>query len=140
MGGLVAMMAAPRIKPDALVLLEPSAPLETLEAPRTIEDRSGTFDPAEVYGFDDPKGRPESWTALIERMRGISVSTLELPALIVFGDSVPASRGRRIAEYYGCHSLHFAGFDHGDIVHRPEVRHAVNEWLLSLPPLTLGGG
>jgi pimeloyl-ACP methyl ester carboxylesterase len=132
MGGLVAMMAAASVRPDALVLLEPSAPLQTLDDRPTVENRSGTFDPAQVYGFNDPKGRAESWPALIERTRGISVPTLGGPALIVFGDSVPASRGARIAQHYGCDSLHFARFNHGDVVHRPEVRQAVHRWLLGI--------
>jgi pimeloyl-ACP methyl ester carboxylesterase len=130
MGGLVAMMAAPEVRLDALVLLEPSAPSETLgPAPSSVSDRTGTYDPADMYGFEDPRGRPESWPAWVERKRGISVPVLPAPDRRHLRRLAAALAWRAIAERHRCDQRHFAGFDHGDVVFRPEVRVAVRAWL-----------
>lgn len=60
MGGLVALMAAPHIRPDALILLEPSLPAEIAGTHYDVQLRDGTYDPTESYGRwpDDPPTRP----------------------------------------------------------------------------------
>jgi pimeloyl-ACP methyl ester carboxylesterase len=127
MGGLVAMMAAADVAPDAIVLVEPSPPAETQGAnpdpPRSPE----TFDPEDAYG-PFPAGirmRLESSLARSERKRGISVASLPCPALVVFGREFPEERGRAIAPRYGCSSLQFDYLDHWGLVLATEVRSAV---------------
>ena len=82
MGALAAMMAARRIDPEALVLLEP-------------------WPPAEAGGLPDgavpDAARPESALALDECRQGISVPTLG-PATLVVGS-------RPVAELYGVEEL-----------------------------------
>lgn len=63
MGGLVAMLVADTIRPDALVLLEPSPPGEVQGFHHGGPPiRSGTFDPERVYGSfpSRVRARPES--------------------------------------------------------------------------------
>jgi pimeloyl-ACP methyl ester carboxylesterase len=48
MGGLVALMAAPIVRPDALVLLEPSLPAELAGQDPHVPVNAGTFEPAEL--------------------------------------------------------------------------------------------
>jgi hypothetical protein len=82
LGALAAMMAARRVVPEALVLVEP-------------------WPPAEAGGLPDgvvpEMARPESPLALAECRRGISVPSLEPPTLVV-GSS-------RLAELYGAEEL-----------------------------------
>lgn len=128
MGGLVAMMAADTIRPDAVVLLEPSPPGEVQGFhPGGPPIRSGTFDPERVYGSfpSRVRARPESAVARSERARGISVSRLPCPSLVVSGAEHPEERGRAIAAFYGSRHLSFPTFDHWDLVLRPEVREAI---------------
>lgn len=128
MGGLVAMMAADTMRPDALVLLEPSPPGEVQGFQHAGPPiRSGTFDPERVYGSFPPRvrARPESAVARSERARGISVSRLSCPSLVVSGAEYPEERGSAIAAFYGSRHLSFPTFDHWDLVLRPEVREAI---------------
>jgi hypothetical protein len=82
LGALAAMMAARRVAPDALVLVEP---WPTAEA-------GGLPDGATPTG-----GRPESPLALDECRRGISVPSIE-PLTLVIGS-------RRVAALYGAEEL-----------------------------------
>lgn len=124
MGGLVAMMAARRVRPAALVVLEPSPPAEVQGGDPAVEVRTGTFDPEVVYGRF-PAGiatRPESALARAERKRGVSVSSLDCPALVVHGDSFGPERGEVLAGFYGADELHVPGATHWDLVLDASVR------------------
>jgi len=50
LGGLAAMMAADRVQPDRLVLLEPSAPAEVQGTDPTVPLEHGLLDPVATYG------------------------------------------------------------------------------------------
>jgi pimeloyl-ACP methyl ester carboxylesterase len=134
MGGLVVLQAATRVRPVAVVLLEPSPPAEIQGVVPEPLSEDGVFDPEVVYGRF-PVGveaRPESLRARGERKRGISVPRLECPSLVVYGDAFPDERGRRVAELYGSETRAFPGFDHWDLVLRPEVPTAVAKWLAAV--------
>jgi pimeloyl-ACP methyl ester carboxylesterase len=127
MGGLVAMMAAAAVRPDGLVLLEPSPPAEVQGSDPTIELRDGTFDGEEVYGRFPAgvRSRPESERARLERKRGVSVPILPCPVLVVFGEDYAEERGRAVAAVYGAEELHVPGCTHWDLVLDPRVRDGV---------------
>ena len=131
MGGLVVLQAAGRIRPHAVVLLEPSAPAEVQSVDDSLEIADGTFDPTAVYG-PFPQGipaRPESLRARAERKRGISVPALPCPSLVVYGDDFPEERGTAVAALYGSATRRFPGLDHWALVLSPEVPRAVAGWL-----------
>jgi len=131
LGGLAAMMAAPEVRPDRLVLLEPSAPAETQGTDPTVPLEHGLLDPVETYGPFPPgqRARPDSQLARAERNRGISVRSLPCPTLVVFGDTLPPERGGTLAAHYGADALHVPAATHWDLVFAPENRHRVAEWL-----------
>ncbi len=131
MGGLAAMMAAREVKPDRLVLLEPSPPAEIQGSDDTVELVRGTFDPEEAYGAFPPgiRARPESNLARAERKRGISVPSLPRRTLVVYGNSFPDDRGRRLAEQYGAEELEFPDLDHWGLVLDLRVAQAIAAWL-----------
>jgi hypothetical protein len=81
MGALAAMLAARRIGPDALVLIEPWPTTEV-----------GGSEHVEVAG-----SRPESEFALTECRAGISVPSLTIRTLV--------ARGPALAAYYGAEEL-----------------------------------
>src|SRR5207248_9891821 len=87
MGGLAALMAAGTVRPELLVLLEPSPPTEIQGAHAEVQSTPGSFDPEQVYGPFPPgvKARPESSLARGERTRGISVPSVPCPGLAVSG-------------------------------------------------------
>ena len=118
MGGLVAMMAAGRVDPAALVLLEPSPPAEVQGADETVVLRAGTFDPEDAYGPFPPgiAKRPESSLARAERKRGISVPALPDRTLVLYGDDFPEERGRAVAARYGVEAQAVPGADHWQLV------------------------
>lgn len=126
MGGLVAMMVAARLDPDALILIEPSPPAE-LQGRAEVADATGTFDPEDVYGAFPPgiRARPESSRARADRKRGIAVPTLPERTLVVYGDEFEDDRGRALARFYGADEAHFPGLSHWDLVLSPEVRDVV---------------
>lgn len=131
MGGLAVLQAAERVRPHAVVVIEPSAPAEVLGLHPEIEVRDGTFDPEAVYG-PHPAGmraRPESVRARAERKRGISVPSLPRPSLVVFGDSYRDERGTLVAGLYGSDALDFPGLDHWGLVLDARPREAIAEWL-----------
>lgn len=131
MGGLVVMMAAAEVAPEALVLLEPSPPAE-VQGTHEVADARGVFDAEEVYGRF-PKGvraRPESLRARADRKRGISVPPLPERSLVVFGDEFEDERGRAVAAHYGIRGDYFSSYDHWELVIRPEVSHRVVDYAL----------
>ena len=131
MGGLVAMMAVPAVRPSRLVLLEPSPPAEVQGRDPGAALVPGTFDPAEAYGVFPAgmRARPESALARAERKRGISVPTLPCPTLVVHGDEFPEERGRALAALYGSELAYFPGRDHWDLVRDATVRRRVGAYL-----------
>ena len=118
MGGLVAMMAAQRVEPDCLVLLEPSPPAEIQGTDPDVELDRGTFDGEASYGAFPAgvRSRPESRLARAERKRGISVARLAGPALVISGREFAMERGRLVAERYGCDEVTFPELDHWGLV------------------------
>lgn len=131
MGGLAAMMAAGRIDPDALVLLEPSPPGEVQGFDEAVPLEPGTFDPGGVYGpFPEAvRARPESLLARAERRRGISVPSLPARTLVVSGRDFAEERGRAVARFYAAEEAAFSDASHWDLVRSPAVRARVADWL-----------
>lgn len=131
MGGLAAMMAAARVEPAALVLLEASAPAEVQGFDLEVEPRAGTFDGAAECGAFPPaiRARPESSLARAERKRGISVPSLPRRTLVVYGSEFPDERGRALAAAYGAGVVEVPGASHWDLVRGAEARAAAAEFL-----------
>jgi pimeloyl-ACP methyl ester carboxylesterase len=131
MGGLVAMMAAPRVEPDCLVLLEASPSVEIQGTHPDVELAHGTFDGEATYGAfpDGVRSRPESLLARTERKRGMSVARLPGPTLVVSGREFPRERGRLFVEAYGCDELVFPELDHWGMVLDGRVSDAVGRHL-----------
>jgi hypothetical protein len=132
LGGLAAMFAAGEARPDALILLEPSPPLE-VQGLRDIVPRPGTFDPL-AAGAPFPAGmaaRPESSLATGERERGVSVPSLPpgTRTLVVAGDAFRDERGPRFAERYGGVFLDAGTAEHWDLVRDPAIRALIAAWL-----------
>lgn len=138
MGGLVAMLAAAELTPAALVVIEPSPPMQAGRADPDVVVEPGTYDAAEVYGpvSDPSQTRPESALARAERLRGISVPRIACPMLVVAGRDYLDTRGRPVADFYRAHLLEFPDLDHGELVSEPEVCDAVRSWV----DRRLGGG
>jgi len=128
MGGLVAMLAARRVEPEALVLLEPSPPGDAADGEAPQE---GLYDPEEAYGPfpDHMRARPESSYARAERERGIPVASVPVRTLVVSGDEFAKERGAAIARRFGAEELHVAGLDHWGLVLDPGVQDAIAGWL-----------
>ncbi len=134
MGGLAAMMAAHRIEPDVLILLEPSPPGEVQGFDQGVAVEPGTFDPEDVYG-PFPEGvqsRPESQLARAERKRGISVPSLPGRTLVVAGRDFPDERGSAVAAQYGAELLEFPEAGHWDLVLDAQIRAAIRDQLTRL--------
>ena len=129
MGGLVALMAATLVPPRALAVIEPSPPAEVQGTHPEVRQRSGTFDPEEVYGrFPGVRTRQESLLARLERKKGISVPKVPCPLLVVYGAQFPEDRGRAIATQYEADELSFPELNHGQLVSTQEVREAIRDW------------
>jgi pimeloyl-ACP methyl ester carboxylesterase len=132
LGGLAAMLAARRVEPDRLVLLEASPPAEVQGRDDAVAIEPGTFDPERAYG-PFPRGiraRPESSLARAERRRGVSVPELPFTTLVVDGEAFTELRGRHVSERYGAARLHLPGLDHWGLVLDGRARAAVAAWLL----------
>lgn len=136
MGGLVAMMAALRLRPGWLALLEPSPPAEVQGVDETITPSPGAFDPEAEYGPfpDGVQARRESSYARSERKRGISVATLPCPALVIYGRDFPGERGRLIVETYSTDVVELGDLDHWGLVMDTRVPAAVSSWAARTPP------
>lgn len=130
MGGLVVAMAARTLRPESVVLIEPSPPLEVRGEEDVLLER-GTYDPEEIAGPFPPgmAPRPESALARAERLRGISVPSLPCRSLVVSGRRFGEERGRRIAELYGSEHEEFPDLDHWDLVLDPRVPPTVARFL-----------
>ena len=130
MGGLVAMMAAPRLRASRLVLIEPSPPIEIVGAHPEVEiPASGSYG-AEVYGgLSGLLERPESAVARAQRQRGISIPELPFRTLVVSGDDFPEVRGSLLAARYHADEMYYAGHDHVRLVRARKVRRAIAGWL-----------
>jgi pimeloyl-ACP methyl ester carboxylesterase len=127
LGGLVVLMAAARTRPDLVVLVEPSPPAEVQGSDPELRLVFGTFDPEAAYG-PFPAGvraRPESALARAERKRGIRVSPLSCPSIVVYGNEFPDDRGRGIAGLYGSETLEFPDLDHWSLVTDQRVPEAL---------------
>lgn len=129
LGGLVALLAAERVRPERLVLLEPSPPLEVQGLRAASEPRPGTFAPR-----PGPAGiarRPESSLAMGQRDRGVSVPSVppETRLLVVYGDEFRHDRGPSLAERYGAEQLDAGAASHWDMVLDPALRARVVEWV-----------
>jgi pimeloyl-ACP methyl ester carboxylesterase len=132
LGGLAVLMAAARVGPEWVVLVESSAPAEVQGTNAAVELADGTFDPEEVYGPFPPgvQARPESLRARAERKRGVSIPSLSCRSLVVFGRDFPDERGRQLAAVYGSAELSFPDLDHWGLVLDPRVPEAVAASLL----------
>jgi pimeloyl-ACP methyl ester carboxylesterase len=131
MGGLVALMAAPIVRPAALVLLEPSLPAELAGQDPDVPVNAGTFEPGELYGRwpDDPPTRRESSLALGERKRGISVPSVHCPLLVVASRTYGHQRGSPVAEFCGGELAYFPHLHHVSLVRDVVVRTTISDWL-----------
>jgi pimeloyl-ACP methyl ester carboxylesterase len=131
MGGLVALIAAAKVRPAALVLLEPSLPAELGGVHPEVPLQAGTFDPTEVYGSwpGDPPARLESGWALAERTRGISVPSVRCPLLVVASQTYRDKRGAPVADFYHGELVCFPALHHVSLVTNMIVREAICEWL-----------
>ena len=127
MGGLAAMMAARRIEPETLVLLEPSPPAEVQGFDDSVQLEPGALDAEEAYGRfpDGIRSRPESLLARTERKRGISVPALPARTLVVSGREFAEERGSALAERYGTEHLAFPEASHWDLVLDREMRERI---------------
>ena len=135
MGGLVALMAAQRSPLVAVVVLEPSLPLELSGGDSLRQLRSGTYDAESAYG-PLPSGtrcRPESLRALDERKRGISVPAVDCPMLVVTG-RMALPQGRLVARHYDADLLDFTDLGHSGLVADPRVRAGIASWLTRAVP------
>jgi pimeloyl-ACP methyl ester carboxylesterase len=132
MGGLVVLQASQRIRPQSVILLEPSPPAEVQGLDRAVEIKNGTFDPEDTYGPFPPgmRSRPESSRARAERKHGISVPSVSCPSLVVCGDEYREQRGMRIARRYNSLELYVPGVNHWGLVRSPAVRAAIARCLL----------
>jgi pimeloyl-ACP methyl ester carboxylesterase len=134
LGGLVAMIAAQRVVPEALVLLDASPPLE-VQGRREIDPQPGTFDPVE-HGARPPSGMPhrrESSLAMGERDRGVSVPQLP-PAtrtLVVYGAGLKHDRGPVLAAHLHADELDAGDATHWDLVRSVELRTQIADWLFA---------
>ena len=131
MGGLVAMMAAGNIRPDRLVLMEPSPPGEVAGFDEGVVPAAGLFDGGQTYGAF-PAGiasRLESSLARGERKRGVSIPQLPCSTLVVSSAEFEVERGVGIASHYGCEHLHFGDLDHWGLVLDVRVPRAILQWL-----------
>lgn len=130
MGGLVAMMAAARLRASKLVLIEPSPTVEIVgNHPEVVIPAEGTYG-AEVYGgLGGLPERPESAVARAQRDRGISIPDLPFKTLVVSGDDHPEVRGSLLAARYHADEMYYAGYDHVRLVRERKVRRAIAGWL-----------
>jgi hypothetical protein len=121
------------VRPEALVLLEASPPLEVQGLREEVVPKPGTFDPVEA-GASPPPDMPhrrESCLAMGQRDRGVSVPPLP-PAtrtLVVSGDALRHDRGPVLAEHLGADALDVGAASHWDLVRDEGIRERVAAWL-----------
>lgn len=133
LGGLVSLVACVEVRPERLVLLEASPPLEVQGLRPEIVPVPGTFDPIEAGAHPSPGGavRLESTLAMGERDRGVSVPQLPpgTRLLCVAGRAYLDERAHRLAEVYGGEALDAGDVSHSQIVRSGDVRGRVAAWL-----------
>lgn len=131
MGGLAVLQAAERVRPQSVILLEPSPPAEVQGHNSDTVIADGAFDPEVVYGRfpTGMRARAESSRARGERKRGISVPSLPCPSLVAYGDDFREERGTAVARLYSSSELDFPGLDHWALVRDPQVRSKIADWL-----------
>lgn len=130
MGGLVAMMAALRRPPAALVVIEPSVPAEVGGLHPDVALEPGTYG-ADVYGTVAAanQSRRESLLARCERKRGIAVPALHCPTLVLSGRDYGDERSRPVARHYGATLLEYPDLGHADLATDPTVADDVVAWV-----------
>jgi pimeloyl-ACP methyl ester carboxylesterase len=138
LGGLVSLVASAEVRPERLVLLEASPPLEVQGLRPEIVPAPGTFDPVEA-GAQPPPGVPvrrESALAMGERDRGVSVPPLPAGTrlLCVAGRAYLDERAHRLAALYGGEALDAGDVSHSDVVRSPQVRRQIAAWLSTSEP------
>jgi pimeloyl-ACP methyl ester carboxylesterase len=128
MGGLVALMAAPTLRPELLVLIAPFPPADVGGSHPEITVSPGVYEPEEPERSDvRVRLRSDSALARAERLRGISVPPpLRCRSVVVLGDSSKAAPG--VARLYGSEVLSFSGLDHLGLVLAPQVPRAIAEY------------
>jgi dienelactone hydrolase len=131
MGGLIVLQAAEGVQPHSVILLEPSAPAEIQGYNPDVPLVEGAFDPEAEYGMfpDGIKAQPESLLARAERKRGISVSSLACPSLVIASAAFADERGRSVADLYGSTLVEFPELGHFDLVLHAAPRQAVADFL-----------
>jgi pimeloyl-ACP methyl ester carboxylesterase len=133
LGGLTCLVAAGRVRPEALVLLEASPPLELQGLRDDVVPRPGTFDPVLAGGRFPPgmRSRPESALAMGQRDRGVSVPALPegTRTLVVYGDEFRHDRGPALAGFYGAEQLDAGAATHWVLVRVPALRRRVLGWI-----------
>jgi pimeloyl-ACP methyl ester carboxylesterase len=133
LGGLVAMCAAERVRPDALVLLDSSPPLEVQGLRAEVVPAPGTFDPVGTGSIAPPgrRHRRESSLAMGQRDRGVSVPSLPVGTrtLVVFGDRFRHDRGPILAAHLGADQLDAGPVTHSDLVSDEALRDCIASWL-----------
>ncbi len=131
MGGLVVLQATQHLQPHSVILLEPSAPAEIQGFNPDVPLIDGAFDPEAEYGTfpDGIPARPESLRARAERKRGISITSLSCPSLVVASSDFPEERGRLVADLYGSVLIEFPDLGHFDLVLHAAPRQAVADFL-----------
>ena len=141
LGGLVSMVAAAGADPDALVLLDASPPLE-VQGERDVPLVRGSFDPEDAGAVFPPgvRKRRESRLAMAERDRGVSVSRLPMPTLVVFSAALREDRGPRLARRYGADQLDAGNASHWDLVLDPAIRREIARWTRSRGTLGVARG
>jgi|SRR5712691_6260667 len=131
MGGLAALMAAGTVRPELLVLLEPSPPAEVQGTHVEVQPTPGSFDPEHVYGPFPPgvRVRPESSLARDERRRGISVPSVPCPVLVVSSAEFAEGRGHAVARLYRGDELSFPDVRHFGMDLDPRVPRAIARYV-----------
>jgi pimeloyl-ACP methyl ester carboxylesterase len=141
MGGLVVLLAAQRMRPAGVILIEAGPPAEIQGFHADAEAVPGTFDPEAVYG-PFPAGvraRPESSLARADRKRGISIPALLCPSLVIYGDDFREDRGKKIARLYRSLERDCPGLGHWGLIRDRRVRDAIWEFLAAEPAQSQGG-
>jgi pimeloyl-ACP methyl ester carboxylesterase len=145
MGGILALKAAEKIRPKAIVLVNAVPPDQSSgkSYPAVVrwangplkdsEDSMPDSDP-ETIRFAWKRWRDESGPVLNEIVRGVAVERPLCPVLVVIGDrdlDIPPASQRQAAERFGADVIEYRGMSHvGPLlgVRAPEVAATVLDW------------
>lgn len=140
MGGMVALLAAPRLKPEKLVLVCSTVPGNLFRDPKAsyppiIPWANGSYadtvasmpDATEAMRrFAHPRWRDESGTVLTQIRRGVIVKPPAMPTLVVIPGAdtdVPVARQRALAKWARADMKTYAGMSHvGPLLSRKAER------------------